>query len=312
MREPRTVTPRAKRADFPLTDTQSSVSRSEGPFSECMWRFLDTGAGTAAFNMGTDEALLAGVREGTSPPTLRIYRFVPPSFSIGYLQDITREIDLEECAAHGIDWVRRPTGGRTVLHGWDLTYSVAASIDDLAPGGTISDAYRLVSLGLVEGLLLVGVRAEFERPRKSDARERAARPCFTSISRYEVSSGGRKIVGSAQRVIGRHFLQHGSLPLSPPPRGPHEFIPRIDRKERTRLGEELAVRSTCLSRELGREVSYGQMGEALRRGFERVLGREILAGPVSAKESERAQELSLQRYKSREWNERGPVRVSGT
>jgi lipoate-protein ligase A len=276
------------------------------------WRFLDTGPGSAAFNMGVDEALLEGIRDGTSPPTLRTYTFSPPSFSIGYLQDLAREIDRETCAAHGIQWVRRPTGGRTVLHGWDLTYSVTASIDDIAAGGTISDAYRGVSTALIQGLFFLGVAAEFERPRRSEPRERVARPCFTSISRFEVSSRSRKIVGSAQRVIGRDFLQHGSLPLSEPPLGPHAFVPRLGREERAHLGEELRARSTSLSQELGREVSYAETGSALRKGFEKILVKTIASGALSGREGKRAEALCREKYAAREWNERGPTRISRT
>jgi lipoate-protein ligase A len=276
------------------------------------WRFLDTGLGNAAFNMGVDEALLEGVRDGTSPPTLRTYVFSPPAFSIGYLQDLTRQIDPAICARHGIGWVRRPTGGRTVLHGWDLTYSVIASIDDLVPGGTITDAYKAVSGALVGGLRLLGVGAEFERPRRNEPREKIAKPCFTSISRYEVSCGGRKIIGSAQRVVGRYLLQHGSLPLSDPPHGPHEFVPGLGSEERARLGAELAARSTSLAQELGRPVSAAEAADALGRALEASLGRRLEPAGLSGRETARANSLMKDKYESSDWNERGPLGLSRT
>jgi len=271
------------------------------------WRFLDTGTGDAAFNMAVDESLFQGVIAGTSPPTIRTYCWDPPSFSIGYFQKMEQQIDPLRCNNEGISRVRRLTGGRVVLHGWDLTYSVTAAVEEIAPGGTITDAYRVISLALVEGLHSLGAEAEYERPLlpgPAAGRKRVGvKPCFTSTSRFEVSCAGRKIVGSAQRVIGNHLLQHGSLPLVTPPSGPHEFVPLLSETEKKRLGEELAARSVTLSEALGREVRYREVSDALVSGFRRILAVEITAGPLSDDECARCEELVQNKYSTPGWNE---------
>ncbi len=267
------------------------------------WRFLDTAEGDPAFNMAVDEVLLEGVLAGRSPPTFRTYRWRPPAFSIGYFQDLEKQIDTGRCREQEIQWIRRPTGGRTVLHGWDLTYSVAAAVGDLASGAdSISDAYRVISMGLVEGLRLLGIDAEFTRPHVVDPAARTVKPCFTSISRFEVSAGGRKIVGSAQRVVAGSLLQHGSVPLVSPPRGPEYFVPGVGDHERSSLAGELAVRSVVLSELLESPVSYEEARDALRAGFAGVLGQELEPGSMSAEEELSVKLLSAGKYRSDDWN----------
>jgi len=260
------------------------------------WRFLDTGEGGAAFNMSVDEALFRGLIDGSSPPTIRTYCWDPPSFSIGRNQDPDEQVDPRACKDHGITCVRRFTGGRTVLHGWDLTYSVIAAIDDIAPGEAVSGAYAKISLALVRGLEILGARAEFARPDLRDPAGRTPKPCFTSVSKFEVSCQGRKIIGSAQRVVGKVLLQHGSLPLVNPPAGPHLFVPGMTGRERNLLGEELEQHSTCLSAELGREILYSEVRDALVRGFEGVLGNELHCGGFSRLESENISALEVRKY----------------
>lgn len=280
---------------------------------EMTWRRLDTGEGDAAYNMAVDEALLCELLRGNSPPTIRTYRWNPPSFSTGYFQKMSQQVDYVKCKAHGIDRVRRLTGGRTVLHGWDLTYSVVASIDHIAPGGVITDAYREISLALVAGLNRMGVKAEYARPQPREpggmtqvkTKAKAVKPCFSSISRFEISCGGKKIVGSAQRVVGRHFLQHGSIPLCETPVGPHIFIPRIENQKLLLMDEALKERSTNLSAILGREVGYEEVRDAILSGFEEALGVTIIPGRISEKERLRIEELEKKKYKTTEWNEDG-------
>jgi len=269
------------------------------------WRFLDTGKCGAAFNMAVDEALLRGVIAGSSAPTLRTYCWTPPSFSIGYNQDMDGQINPGACEAHGITRVRRFTGGRTVLHGWDITYSVTAAIDDIAPGEAVSGAFAKISLALVRGLEILGARAEFARPGQRDPAGRTVKPCFTSVSRFEVSCRGRKIIGSAQRVVGKVLLQHGSIPLVNPPAGPHLFVPGLSDQEREHLGEELRQRSTCLSVELGREILYDEVRNALVKGFEGVIGKGFHVGDLSRLEKETIADLESKKYGCSTWNRSG-------
>ncbi len=90
------------------------------------WRLINTGASDGAANMAIDEAIMRSVAEGGSPPTLRFYGWAPPCVSVGYSQSVRKEIDLERCLERGYTWVRRPTGGRAILHIDELTYSVVS------------------------------------------------------------------------------------------------------------------------------------------------------------------------------------------
>ena len=105
-----------------------------------VWRFIDSGNCSPAFNMALDEALLEWHSEGKIPPTIRFYGWNPPTLSIGYFQKVEKEIDMEAVKKYGLGFVRRPTGGRGVLHDQELTYSVIVSESHPAMPQTVTEA----------------------------------------------------------------------------------------------------------------------------------------------------------------------------
>ena len=115
------------------------------------WRVVDTGANCGAYNMGVDQVLAAAAAQG---PVLRFYGWDPPAVSCGWNQQPEREANIEACRALGIDVVRRPTGGRAVLHWEELTYSVACVAEALVAGGGIEATHRQIGACLAEGLRL--------------------------------------------------------------------------------------------------------------------------------------------------------------
>ncbi|PON11393.1 lipoate--protein ligase family protein, partial [Candidatus Entotheonella serta] len=92
------------------------------------WRFLNTGDHSPGMNMALDEAILQACEAGVAPPTLRVYGWQPPALSLGYAQNVTKEVNVAACQRYGIEIVRRPTGGRAVLHDDEVTYSVVMPI----------------------------------------------------------------------------------------------------------------------------------------------------------------------------------------
>ena len=141
------------------------------------WRLLLSGDGRGAYNMALDEALLescvAAVAEGNSPaPVIRFYGWRPGCLSLGYTQDARRVLDFEGLAAAGYDWLRRPTGGRAVLHTTEVTYSVVAPVAHPAVGGSVLEAYRKISTALVRRL---GTFGRCRRTRASLCPRRTAR-----------------------------------------------------------------------------------------------------------------------------------------
>jgi lipoyl(octanoyl) transferase len=176
------------------------------------WRLL-TGTGRPAENMAVDAALAWAVGAGLAPPTLRVYRWHPPAVSVGYAQQRTVPLNLEACARAGLAVVRRPTGGRAVLHDGDVTYALALPRGGWWAERSLGATCRLIHEAVADGLRRLGVPAEVAGPRPSPG----ARPtplCFAVLSAHEITVGGRKLVGSAQRRLRRAILQHGSIPLT--------------------------------------------------------------------------------------------------
>ncbi len=233
------------------------------------WRYLDNGPATGAENMARDEKLLEEAVKGNAVPVLRFYTWSPPAVSLGRFQDEDTSVRKEVCKRRGIDIVRRITGGKAVLHGHELTYSVISRIDnDLFPNDVLG-TYKVLASGLLAGLVRLGVPAEMVARSgehagmvKHDLREPA---CFSSPSWYEILVHGRKIVGSAQRRVGGAFLQHGSILIDYDPLIEAEVIP----------GGGLQAAVTCIGRELGRDVRIEEVKEAFRIGFSEALGVAI-------------------------------------
>ena len=176
------------------------------------------GAHPAAENMRRDAALLAAAEHG-APAVLRLFRFAPPGITLGMNQMPAVELDLARCAADGIGWAVRPTGGRAIFHAEEWTYALAAPRDDRQWGGSLDEVYRRASELVMRALVRLGVPAALV-PRRGPgapaaARDRgaAAPPCFASTARHEVVVRGVKLVGSAQRRTALASLQQGSILL---------------------------------------------------------------------------------------------------
>ena len=174
------------------------------------WRFLDTGALPGALNMAVDQAILGLHANGKSPPTLRLYQWTPPAVSLGFCQK-RHNLDLAACRRLGIEVVRRPSGGRAVLHLGDLTYAVIAGTADGIPSA-VTAAYRLICDGLLQGFRLLGIDARMGRgvikPPQHDI-------CFLRGTLGSIMHQERKFVGSAQTWHASSMLQHGSIILVP-------------------------------------------------------------------------------------------------
>jgi len=170
------------------------------------WRLLQSPPLAAAENMALDEALLERARV-TAEATLRVYTWLRPTLSLGRNQAARGVYSPEAAAALGVDVVRRPTGGRAVLHAREVTYAVAAPT---APGEPLGAAYARVNRVLLDGLRRLGVDAHLAEPAGRAPLPTGA-PCFETPVEGEIVVGGRKLVGSAQYREDGAFLQHGSI-----------------------------------------------------------------------------------------------------
>lgn len=132
------------------------------------WRFIDSNNRSPYYNMALDEALLEWHSKGEIPPTIRFYGWNPPTLSIGYFQKAEKEINFDKVKELGLGFVRRPTGYRGVLHDEELTYSVIVSEEYPNMPKTVTEAYRVISEGLLEGFRSLGLEAYFAIPRSEE------------------------------------------------------------------------------------------------------------------------------------------------
>jgi lipoate-protein ligase A len=263
------------------------------------WRLINTGVSDGATNMAIDEAIMRSVAESRSPPTLRFYGWDPPCVSVGYSQSVRKEIDLERCRERGYTWVRRPTGGRAILHIDELTYSVVAPQGEARVAGDIITSYRRLSLGLVEGLrTLHGGVVQADRMDSDGGLEKSA-ACFDVPSHYEVTAYGRKLVGSAQVRRDGVVLQHGALPLEGDVSRLVDVL-ALPEPDMVALRGKLLERAIALDEVVGRVVPFDEAAEALAQGFRSALNLEFTPGELSQFEREAAESL-MSRYTGDEW-----------
>jgi lipoate-protein ligase A len=270
--------------------------RNEAAHSVEPWRLVVHGAGDGAWNMAVDEAILRGyVDSGAAKaPTLRLYTWRPPTLSLGKGQSPEIGPDLRYLEREGIDLVRRPTGGRAVLHARERTYAVIGAAESPF-SGRILETYLQVARALEEALRRLGLRARIApptRPCAGGGAETADAACFGATSAHEITVDGKKIVGSAQLRGRGAFLQHGSIPI----RGAGDRLARALGDEGP--GEE---RATDLSSCLGREPSFEEIDRALVEGFAVTFSRELRPGGLTEREAGLAARLRCWKYDSAEW-----------
>jgi lipoate-protein ligase A len=242
------------------------------------WRWIvhDTPL-PGALNMAVDALLFAALPDETPRTVLRFYRWARPTASLGANQKLEKAVDAEFCRRRGIDVVRRPTGGKVVLHHDEITYAVVSN-DPSVFGPTLGSSYRRISEALVRGLGKLGLTANLAGPPPPDY-AKGTMPCFTLPARDEIEARGRKIAGSAQKRTGNRFLQHGSIPL----RHDETLLRAVTSYE----GEE-RIRMTSLAAELGRDVGFAEAAAGLAAGFVEVCAAVLEPGDLSASEWEEA------------------------
>lgn len=252
-------------------------------------RFLDTGLENGAMNMAIDEALLLLCDEQPRV-TLRFYGWARPTLSLGYFQGVS-EIDLEECERRGFDWVRRPTGGRAVLHDHELTYSVIAPIEVL--GASVAQSHEKISRALAVGLEKLGLHAELAQLRASGKEASAA--CFAAPAPVELTIEGKKVIGSAQVRTKRSLLQHGSIPITID----FEALAAVLKIPRPELVREKAA---GIAEFLGDMPTLEQLKDAIREGFVEFFKAELEPQALSASERALARQLYAHKYGTPAWN----------
>lgn len=269
---------------------------------QAKWRFIPSPPAPGAWNMAVDEAILEGVIRGSSSPALRLYAWVPACVSLGFAQPVS-DIDLEMTESYGWEVVRRPTGGRAILHTDELTYAVIGPASDPRLSGGVLESYRRLSLALLTALRLLGVPAEAKEDHQGMIAE--SNPvCFEVPSSYEITVGGKKLIGSAQARRKEAVLQHGSLPL-------YGDITRLvcalrftNPGSQEAAAKRLCSRAATVEDVLGRRISWEEAADQYKTAFEQVLNLKLIGSGLSAEEIRRAEQLVEEKYAHPSWTER--------
>jgi len=273
------------------------------------WRVLNTPPARGAWNMAVDEAILEHIGRGESLPTLRLYAWDPPCLSLGQAQPFA-DADIARLEERGWDVVRRPTGGRAILHTDEITYSIIAPADEPRVAGSILESYNRVSIALLQAVEALGLPARtrplsVEVKEDSDPKHDALNPvCFEVPSAYEITVNGKKLIGSAQARRKEGVLQHGSLPLTGNLARITDALTFPDDSARSDAAARLLSRATTVQAALGHEVLWNDAAQAFVWAFEAKLGLRLEAGELSASEQSRADALVHEKYNHPDWTER--------
>ncbi|MFN3742312.1 MAG: biotin/lipoate A/B protein ligase family protein [Anaerolineales bacterium] len=266
------------------------------------WRLLITPAAQGAWNMAVDEAILEDAVQGKVPPTVRLYAWTPPCLSLGHSQP-WEDVDLEALEREGWQVVRRPTGGRAILHTDELTYSVIGPATNPHLSGTVLESYRHLAEALIQALQLLGVNAQMS-PLLSSSGQSHPPICFEVPSSYEITVGGKKLIGSAQSRRRGGVLQHGSLPLYGDLTRITRALRFADEAARQEAAERLRARATTLEEAAGKRIEWEEAAQAFVRAFEDVLNIHLSLAELTPSESQLAEALLRQKHTHPSWLQR--------
>ncbi|EGQ3050460.1 lipoate--protein ligase family protein [Staphylococcus pseudintermedius] len=243
------------------------------------WHFMNTGSHHPYYNMALDEALLNFVSRGEIDPVVRFYTWNPPTLSIGYFQRLSKEIDIEKVKEKGYGLVRRQTGGRGVLHDKELTYSVIVPEAHPDMPQTVTEAYRVISGGLLEGFKSLGFDAHFAVPRSKEEREKLKQPrssvCFDAPSWYELVVEGKKIAGSAQTRQKGVILQHGSILQDVDIDDLFDMFIFKNERLKAKMKEAFVEKAVAINDLSNETITLTQMEVAFKEGFKKALDIEF-------------------------------------
>ncbi len=273
----------------------------EGVTAVTTWRFLPYDAYTAAENMAIDQVIMDLMSKKKVPPTLRFYGWKVPTLSIGYFQKAKKEVNLPYIKENNLGFVRRMTGGRAVLHDDELTYSVIVPEDDPIMPKTVSESYRVISQGLLEGFKALGLDACLSNPLKT-RKENQSAACFDSPSDFELVIEGKKVAGSAQTRQRGVVLQHGSILLDLDEDLLFSLLLFPSKRVRERLKRQFSQKAVAINRILPKTVSLDEVIDAFQQGFQKGMGITLETGELTSEEKTRVQECLKERYETDEWN----------
>lgn len=247
------------------------------------WRLIDMRIEDAPTQMSIDEAIARARLVEENPNTIRLYRWKPSAVSIGYFQNLEKEVNIESCKEMGIDIIRRITGGGAVYHDYkgEITYSVIAPVDHPKIPTDILDSYEIICGAIVKGLKYLGVDAEFKPVN-------------------DIIAGEKKISGNAQTRRYGVILQHGTILVDSDIQTMFKALLVSDAKISDKLIKSVEDRVTNLRRYLDKDISFSKVRDALLKGFKDTFNIGLERGKLTEYEEKLVAELK-KKYSSHEW-----------
>lgn len=221
---------------------------------------------------------------------VRLYGWESPSFSFGVSQKISKAIDPDVIKKNNADFVRRITGGKTVLHDDEITYAVISSEDLFYKDNDLYKSYMLISEVLVDAFRHVSVNAVLSAG-SPPGLSRSDNPCFSFPTPNEIEVDGKKIVGSAQKRNNKALLQHGSIPVSMN----YDLYAAGARSRPAILQRSMTTLSEVS------KISKSQMIKALEAAFQNFVGQELMPLEFNSDDISQINEIQ-KKYLSSEWN----------
>lgn len=265
------------------------------------WRVINNKVYDGAMNMAIDEAIMTAYKEGKSKPTLRFYTWKPHCLTIGYFQNLEKEVDLNKCRELGIDYVRRATGGRAVLHQNELTYSIVVGEDNELMDKSINTSYRFISEGIAKGLELANINVDELSKGERITREKLSAACFNAHASYEITINNKKVVGSAQHRKDGVILQHGSIVLNFNIDDLYEVIKTKNEEIKKRAKKFTLSKASGIENEIGNKIDINKLEKSIINGMKEVFKVDFKDEELSKYELDLANEL-YKKYSSYEYN----------
>ncbi len=255
------------------------------------WYLIDEPSSfPAAENMARDEYLFTLCHRRRCG-FFRLYQWSAPTFSLGVSQPVDKAVDLVEISRSQCQWVRRVTGGKTVLHHRELTYAVVSSETLFFEENDLMQSYRLISTALVNGFQKLGINAYLSKGSPSIL-SRTNNPCFSFPTPNELEVDGKKVVGSAQKRDNKALLQHGSIPISMD----YELYARV-----ARFHPRLLQRSMTTLSEISTK-GIDDLRTALISSFTELVGSEFIPFSWEKIEDPALLDDLREKYASDDWN----------
>lgn len=260
------------------------------------WRLIPLETYNGFMNMAIDEAILTSRIQNLVFNTIRFYQWTPSAVTIGKNQKPQEQVYLNALREHGVDLVRRTSGGGTVYHDQtgEITYSVTAQTHDL--GQDVTAIYTSVYAAVSDALRLMGIPADFSEGNQKNC--------------PNLTVAGKKISGSAQTLRHGVVQQHGTLLLSVDLPLMFKLL-RVPFTDDCGLAAQVAQRKiTSVQDELHHKVTAETVQNALAHGFKATLKVNLENGALTQFEQALANKFYKEKFITASWNDTGTITSS--